>query len=85
LTTSETKEQAAIRVIAEHVTEQVGHLLSMAEISPQSGFHLRSALDAAEVEGVGGILVVKVSPKNREFAQVQWHGGVSQEIFFKLG
>lgn len=55
----------------------------LAKLSDESAFYLRQALDAADLEKVGGTLLINVPKRTGEFAQVRWAGG-SHESFMRL-
>lgn len=46
--------------------------------SPESRFHLETALRAAETDHVGGTLLVQVPRRVSEHVVVKWAGGASQ-------
>lgn len=64
-------EEAEVRQLAEQLANLLAHT------SKASRFHLQTALQAAEMDGVGGTLIVAIPPRNKDHSVVKWVGGGS--------
>lgn len=49
----------------------------LAKSSPESLFHLETALRASELSGVGGTLLVELPRRTGEHVRIKWAGGAA--------
>ena len=47
----------------------------LAKSSPESLFHLETALSASELAGVGGTMLIEVPRRPGEHVKIKWAGG----------
>lgn len=57
------------------LAERLAAVLS--QTSKASRFHLQTALQAAELDGVGGTLIIALPPRTKDYPIVKWVGGGS--------